>query len=295
MQNGNQAPAAYLLSLARRNAAAYAANPHTRAIMVTGSAAEGQSDFYSDLDIIVYYDELPSEDELDQARRQNKGSERIWFMDERTQGSCGEAYLVDGVECQVGHTTIGAWEREIAQVLEQYDVTSPIQKALSGMLHAVPLYGEALIRRWQARLADYPDGLARAMVEKHLSFFPIWYVEERFVVRDATLWLYQTLVDASHNILGILAGINRLYYSTFQFKRMRQFVAEMRIAPERLAERLDELFQGDPRTAIDQIEALVGETVALVETHMPAVETAHVRRRLGQRAVPWRPVAHEQG
>lgn len=192
-----------------------------------------------------------------------------------------------------GHTTIAAWEREIAQVLEGHDVTSPTQKALSGMLHAVPLYGEALIQRWQARLAAYPDDLAHAMVEKHLSFFPIWYVEERFVVRDATLWLYQTLVDASHNILGILAGLNRLYFSTFQFKRMRQLAAEMRIAPEMLVERLEGLFQSDPRTAIEQIEALVAETVALVEAHMPAVETAHVRRRLGQRAVPWAPVVQK--
>ena len=50
---------AYLQKLARRNARVYEANPKAKAILLMGSAAEGQSDFYSDLDMAVYYEELP--------------------------------------------------------------------------------------------------------------------------------------------------------------------------------------------------------------------------------------------
>src|SRR5262245_59256283 len=113
----------YLLALARRNSAIYAAHPQTRAILLMGSAAEGQSDFFSDLDMAIYYDELPSDEELADLRRQNQGSERIWLMGDRADGSCAEAYLVGGVECQFAHTTVATWERDMAAVLEKLDVT----------------------------------------------------------------------------------------------------------------------------------------------------------------------------
>ena len=50
----------YLQTLARRNAQVYRALSTTQAIILTGSAAEGSSDTLSDIDMIVYYDTLPS-------------------------------------------------------------------------------------------------------------------------------------------------------------------------------------------------------------------------------------------
>jgi predicted nucleotidyltransferase len=60
----------YLTDMARRNARAYAALPEARAVLVAGSVAAGQSDFYSDIDLMVYYDALPSEEALAAAREQ---------------------------------------------------------------------------------------------------------------------------------------------------------------------------------------------------------------------------------
>src|SRR5258708_10329088 len=111
----NEAPAAsqYLLALARRNARAYAALPDTRAIIVTGSSVEGLSDFYSDLDVIVYYDKLPSEEKMLAIAQQNGGIDRK-PLGERTEDEYGEAYPVFWVPCQVGHSTIAAWELNMA-------------------------------------------------------------------------------------------------------------------------------------------------------------------------------------
>jgi len=278
----------YLLSLARRVAAPYTAWPQTQAVLVMGSAAEGVSDFFSDLDMAIYYDALPTEAQLAAAREANQG-EAKWFLGDREQGTLAEGYLVRGIECQFAHATVAAWERDMARVLVERDVTSPLQKALEGTLHGLPLYGEALLQQWKARAARYPDPLAQAMVEHYLSFFPLWYLEERFAVRDATLWRYQILVEAAQNLLGVLAGLNHLYYSTFQFKRMHRFVGQMQIAPPKMAERLESLFTLDSRAAIRELEALVGDTVSLVEQHMSQIDTTRVRNRLGQRQQPWEP------
>ncbi len=94
-----------LLALARRNARVYAAHPDARAIIVTGSAAEGVSDFSSDLDMILYYARLPSEDELLAACQQNEGKGRH-LLGRAGDEEVMDAYAVNGVECQCAHTTI---------------------------------------------------------------------------------------------------------------------------------------------------------------------------------------------
>lgn len=88
-----------LLALARRNARVYAAHPDARAIIVTGSAAEGVSDFSSDLDMILYYDRLPSEDELLAACQQNEGKGRH-LLGRAGDEEVMDAFAVNGVECQ---------------------------------------------------------------------------------------------------------------------------------------------------------------------------------------------------
>ena len=276
----------FLLALARRNAQVYAAHPSTRAILVTGSAAEGVSDFYSDLDMILYYEKLPTAEELSAASQQNQGEGRRILASGEEE--LLKSYQVQGVECQFAHATIATWERDMATVLEDLDVTTPLQKALSGTLVAVPLYGEPLIRSWQASIAAYPETLAQAMVSHYLDFFPLWAIQERMTTRDATIWLQQLLVETAYNLLGVLAGLNHCYYSSFQFKRTRHFIAHLTIVPRDFADRLEAVFHADTASAIVQVESLVREVVAMVEQHMPQIDTTSARQRLEQRQVAWR-------
>src|SRR5262249_39800609 len=160
-------------------------------------------------------------------------------------------FAVDGVVCQVAHTTVAAWEAEMCAVLEELDVTaSTMQKAMSGLVDGIPLHGETVLSAWKARAEDYPDALSRAMVAYHLRLFPIWYIEPSLATRDATVWVQQMLVEGAQHLLGILAGLNRRYYSEFQFKHMRAFVAGLRIAPPDLAARIDGLFAMEQSAAI---------------------------------------------
>jgi hypothetical protein len=278
----------YLLNLAKRNVQAYLPLPQVRAAMVTGSVALGLSDHYSDIDMMIYYDALPSDDQLLSARLHNGGTELLWRVDNRTEGELMESYRVQGVECQIAHATIAAWERDMAIVLEQHDVKTPLHKALSGTLEAIPLYGTELINAWKDRIANYPPALAQAMVEQHLQFFPLWSVQPQLAARDAKLWHYQILTEASNNLLAIVAGLNRQYFTTFQFKRMQHFVTQLSIAPFDFASRLDRLFTAEFPAAALEMEALVGETIDLVAQHMPQIDVSNIRQKIGQRKPGWK-------
>lgn len=113
-------------------------------------------------------------------------------------------------------------------------------------------------------------------------------MQQKLAKRDTTLWYYQIMVQSAQNLLGVLSGLNRLYYSTFQFKRMSKFIEQMKITPENLASRLEGLFHNQAHLAVNQLEALVQETVELVEIHMPQVDTSSARRKLGWRPQPWK-------
>lgn len=283
-------PNAHLDSMGQRILRSYRGLPGACAAMLSGSVAKGLADFDSDLDLMLYYEaELPDEESLARIRVANGAKERTWVLGERASGSFAEAYPVDGVEVQIVHSTVAAWQAEMDQVLVGLDCESPLQKALEGTLAGRAVFGEEIIEAWQRRAADYPPALAEAMVKKHLAFFPMWGLETQFRTRDATIWYHASLAECAHHVVGILAGLNRLYFTTFQSKRMGRLVAAMKIAPEALGPRLDALFAKDMSEALPALERLVTETVELVERHMPSADTSAVRRRLGWRRRPWGP------
>ena len=96
---------------------------------------------------------------------------------------------------------------------------------------------------------------------------------------DATLWVQQTLATNALNVLGGLAGLNRRFGSMFQLKRMRHFIASLAIAPPNLAERLEAVVGADEQQGIQMLEALVRETLELVELHMPEANISARRYR----------------
>jgi hypothetical protein len=94
------------------------------------------------------------------------------------------------------------------------------------------------------------------------------------------------LLEAAFNLLGVLAGLNRLYFTRFQFKRTRAYISRMKLAPDRLADRLESLFRLEPESAAAELGRLVQETLALVEAELPGFDTG-MRFPPGTRHQPW--------
>jgi len=129
-------------------------------------------------------------------------------------------------------------DAEVELLVELDEVASPLQKIASGIAEGLPLHGQDLIEGWRSRLLAYPEPLRRAAIQRYWNFFPLWYYADAMAARDTELWRIEMLVDASLNLLGVLAALNRLYYSRFELKRMHTLISKMSIAPPHLADRL---------------------------------------------------------
>ena len=89
----------------------------------------------------------------------------------------GERFSLQGIDCQVAHVSVGAFEREITRVVDRLELTEELLKIMSGLFEGRPLYGEELIEQWRRRAALTQE-VQRALIEKRWSFFPWWYFQE---------------------------------------------------------------------------------------------------------------------
>ena len=255
-----------VVALVERLRDAYLAHTRPRAILLVGSAVTGGVDGFSDVDTILYYDAVPELDELAGARAV-LGAQRYVGTEWPDEGY-SERYDVGGIHCQLGHALIEPWEREIAAVVDDLNLDARLVKQLMGLAEGRPLHGAELVAGWRQR-AEYTDRVQRAMIEKHWAFFPWWYYAEKLARRDATVWRFDVLVQSSYNLIGVVAALNRVWYSTFELKRVRTYLAAFEKAPDDFAGRLERLFVADAAVSALELEKLVDEAGTLVRERLP--------------------------
>ena len=247
-----------------------------RASMLLGSVAQGTADEHSDIDLINYYEELPAQAEFDSLVGET-GAVRIGQIGEPGEEGFGLRYQIDGIELQTGGQLVAELEARLERIA-QGDIDWITAKVAMGLLEAAPLCGEQLIRDWQAR-ARYPDSVRRREIESNLGWFPIWAVDDQLRARDAELFRRQMLLEGAFRVVAVLSAINRMYFSTFQFKRCAEHADHMRLKPDRLAERLDLVANASPSEAADELRALVDETKQIVRTELADLDVD----------LPWQP------
>lgn len=264
--------------MARRIVEQLAARTELRACLLAGSAGAGTSDEHSDIDLITYYDGVMPDEATFDAVMRDLGAEPSGLISPPGPDGFAKRYQYDGIEVQTGPSPIAHLEERMRK-MEEGDVDWITAKVAMGLLEGIPLYNEELVRGWQGRAA-YTDALRRREVEANLGFFPVWRLDDHLAARDAELFRRQMLLDGAFKLVAVLSAINRLYFSTFQFKRAGEHFDRMTLKPEYLHERLDLVANGAPSLAAEELRKLVEETKAIVHAELPDVDVE----------VAWRPL-----
>ncbi len=246
---------------------------------VSGSTVEGLADERSDVDMSVVLAVLPDEAVLREACRRAGGAKWIWQIGRFAEASAVVAFHIDGIEVQVGYSSTADFITELDQVLIDHNPDTPNHKLAEGVLKALPLAGEPQLAAMQARLAQFPPALGRAMVLHGLATPTHWKAAAQIIHRDAEVWCREIQVDACYRLLLILCGLNGRYFSRFQVKRMGRLASKLAVAPPALAERIDALLAAPPHEAFDALHRLEGEVFDLLAARWPDIELGPVRQR----------------
>ena len=265
---------AWRLELARRYIQPY--GDRAPIAVLGGSVAQGVADRWSDIDTIVYWDEI-DRDWLETPRAAADGDRFTW-VEHYPGNACLEQYRFGTVKADVAHVRLGWLDELIDGTLsgESFDTTS--LDVLRGVQESIVLFGEERYEPIRSRVLDYPDSLRRAMVEANLKVTPSWIYEGMGRDRGDLVVFYEYVLATMRYVVGILAGLNRVYLAPEKLKRVGAVVGRMELTPANAAVRLDALLDLPREQVRAELDDLVGATLDLVEAHLPDVDTTRARR-----------------
>lgn len=278
-------------SLAQRIAPVYATNPKVAAVLLAGSAARGDSDRFSDFEIGVFWHEPPTEADRRQAIERAGGDlhhlypldpvEAMWTDDWKIgRNSQNEPY--SGVSVDMQNLTVESAQQTIDAVVRAFDPDPNKQTLIAALRTGLALHGQEIIARWRAQTDEYPAELARAVIHRCAQIDHFWRIQMWRERGDPT-GVHGKIVAIHGAILHMLLAINHVYY--FGVKHRDTLIAQLRLAPADLAQRLDSCF--DPAAGEETLRRLVEDVYDLIQRHVPGIDVERLRRIFRYRRPLW--------
>lgn len=245
---------------------------------VSGSSVDDLADERSDVDMSVVFAALPDRDALRAACRR-VGEDWYWVGEDDDGDGFAVSFRVDGIEVQIGYAAEADLVRALEDVIVRHDADTANAKLVEGVLKALPLVRGEWLAAMQRRLADFPPALGRRMVEAALAPPVSWRGISQLPHRDTVVWCRELQVEGCYRLLQILCGLNRIYFTRHQVKRVHRLAATFEHAPPRLADRLDALLAAPPLEGFVELHRLEGEVLDIVGRQMPDLDLALIRER----------------
>ncbi len=263
-----------LLNLAKQVTEIYTTFDGLKAIAIGASISKGQATEFSDIDTIMIWDKIPSDEMLDKAFEHNKGIDRT-FMNKSEHG-CLELYHVNGTEVQLSHAKPDFYEAVIHEIIENKSMEPLYHLVADGFKTVIPLFGEGYINSVKERLADYPEELAVKTVEKFMRFGSFNELKYRFQKEDNIIWTTDVKSILIKRVIGVLLGVNRMYIPG-DFRKIRNVTDAFKIKPENLYSRILKIMSNPGKDILDDLYSLIVETFAIVEEHLPELDISETK------------------
>ncbi len=227
-------------------------------VVLTGSVSHGVADDVSDIEMLIVTPE-PMELAACFEQAQAAGLEGLDTWGDQSTPTRRVSGYFEGVPLELIW-----WSREFAESSIDSFFHSDVSSAADAIAHGVALRTSGSLSRWQARLSEYPEELARARIENPALTWGGFTPAGLLTLARAGERLARTerMLDDASRVLRIVYALNRVWQPTH--KRLAARVAPLAVKPARLAERIEEAFaESDPRRALLVMTELQSETVAL--------------------------------
>jgi hypothetical protein len=263
------------LEKGKQIAALYAKNPKLAALVVAGSVGRNWADEWSDIELDLFWNEPPTDDDRKSVIETFHGTIEYYFPLEEFEWS--DAYFVDGLKIEVSSFLVTTMDEFIRAVMELYDTDTDKQLRFAALLNSIPLHGAEQIETWRAQVMQYPDELARRVILENIEFGG-WNGVEMLFERGDILLAYDLLVKTQKHVLAVLLALNRMWMAHPRGKWLVQVADRMKYKPARLAERMMFALRDGSVHGAREMHGVVEETFALVEQQFPQMDLSEVKR-----------------
>jgi hypothetical protein len=261
------------LALARQIAHRVRAYKGIQAIFVGGSVARGYADRYSDLEIPLVWDELPS-DAVRKAIVTDLGAD---FLHGYDGPSREDQLLIRGFQVDFWHNTVAYEETVLDDVLIRLHTDLGSSNFMDTVRACVPLYGQAIIEQWKERARCYPDALAVKVIREQIQGFGSGHLQIH-ARRDNPTMVYGQISELHRRAFLFLLALNKEYFSTFKW--MYRVLEAMSRKPPGVEDRFRKAFATPQEEAVASTMGVLNEVLDLVDVRYPQIDTAPARERL---------------
>jgi hypothetical protein len=273
-----RAERAGMLDLAERCAADLAAWPSVRAILLTGSLAGGRVDTASDIDLIVYHEALPDPDTQEAMKQAALDSGGGIYGHDPVKG-LSLYHFIEGIKVDQGHGLLADTAGLVETLATEPSLDETAQHIVAtGIVLGRALHGEAIIAAWKERLDPPPAEFCIELVRNNLRFPPLALLRDMGARRGDLAFTYELILDCLGRLQKVYCGLNRSW-PPGKLKGMAGTLAGLERLPSQAAERMDRLWSMEPEAAALALDALIGESLDLVDALLPTVDTAAARAR----------------
>ena len=183
--------------------------------------------------------------------------------DPGADGTIWAMSYVDGIQIEAGWRSIDRQRALVDEVVRGHILDHQSLTVADTVLRAVPLRSDGRLAEWQRQLAVYPDAAGDRLISTAVEGWSWPPFHRALAARGESLALTSTLLGDVHAVLRLLFALNRLWDP--DWKWLHQQVGGLAVAPERLAERIDEIFaEVDMGRAVDVCFQLVLDTLRLL-------------------------------
>ncbi len=268
--------------LAEAVAADLAGNESVRAILLTGSLADGHVDAASDIDLIVYHEHLPAPEAQEAMKAAALASGGGIYGHDPAKGLSLYAFI-DGVKVDQAHGLLADTAALVETLATEPSLDEATQHIVAtGISTGRALIGEAIIAAWQARIAAPPEAFCLSLVRANLRFPPLALVRDMGARRGDLAFTYELVLDALGRLQKLYCGLNRVW-PPGKLKGLDHTLGRLERLPAGARERIASLWRLEPVAAAEALDALIRDSLDLVDRLMPEVDTAEARGRLGLR------------
>lgn len=263
------------ISLAENLAGFYSSHPEVVMVCLGGSSARGISDSYSDLDIIVYWNELDEDWIRAEPLKTAIGLERTDIVS-MGPGTFVESYHMDGLKVDFGHSTMKKWEEWTVPLTADPDQISMV----GGFLASIPFYGEELFKQWHDRLNNYPDEIAVEVVKKNMGFYVRGYLLNQCLNRGDFLAYQDGMCSMLKRLISTTAALNGCFYSASEPRWIEYQLDRMPICSEKLTSSGIHWMLMNPGAESEAfLYEIQDETMKLVAARFPELKEKVEQRR----------------
>ena len=199
------------VDLARELCSHYSSHSGVLMVCLGGSSARGIADSYSDLDIIVYWDEFDDQWIKSEPLTAATGIPRTSIMS-LSPGSYIESYHIDTLKVDFGHVILSEFREWLKPLYTSDTPDHDLIGSAGGFLSSTVFYGEDIYAEIRSSVQEYPAALALDVVKKNLGFYVNGYLDGQCFNRGDLLAYHDGIVLMLKKILNATAALNRHYY-----------------------------------------------------------------------------------